>query len=275
MEPFTCTQAMIVEGGFLKKAWPCPITTLQDRSFMVLAKKDRGLARAIGLDTLSRAPCKEVTAHNYLQHLRNRKVDELICNKLADPMADPSIEKARLISKDRQKMFAAAMLPQIVDIDVAAFVTGDGKRIEATTIPVITTPSKVPSAAIECTPRVLEWLANACEINWQVADPDLFDEISTPTKRSAKSVAEEFQLPELNSPFKYLVSPGGKLGIFVPYKKEGGKWGRHQKKIDDLLTDSAESNAAIVENVCKAMQTFRDQHHYGKHGEDEEVDAEA
>ena len=70
MEQFKCTQAMIVEGGFLKKPWPCPVATYQDRSFVVLAKNDRDLARAIGLDTLSRAPCKDVTAYSYLQHLR-------------------------------------------------------------------------------------------------------------------------------------------------------------------------------------------------------------
>ncbi len=274
MEQFKRTQAMIVEGGFLKKPWPCPVVTYQDRSFMVLAKKDRDLARAIGLDTLSRAPCKDVTAYNYLQHLRNRKVDELITNKLADPMADPAIERVRLC-KDRPKMFVAAELPQIVDVTVPAFVTSDGKRIEATTIPVITTPSKVPSVAIECTPRTLEWLAHACEINWQSVDPSLFHEAQSPAKRSAKAVAEEMQLPELANPFKYMISPGGKLGIYVTCRKEDGRWARRQKKIEDLLSDNAEANATIVENVCKGLQTYRAQHHHGQSGEEEEVDEAA
>ena len=273
MEQFKCTQAMIVEGGFLKKPWPCPVATYQDRSFVVLAKNDRDLARAIGLDTLSRAPCKDVTAYSYLQHLRNRKVDELIADKLADPMADPAIERVRLC-KDRPKMFLAAELPQIVDLPVPAFLTGDGKRIDATTIPVITTPSKVPSVAIECVPRTLEWLVHACEVDWRSVDPSLFQEAQTPTKRVAKSVADDMQLPELTQPFKYMVSPGGKLGIFVTVRKEDGRWSRHLKKIEDLLSDNVEANTAIVENVCKGLQTYRDQHHHGQ-PEEEEVDEAA
>ena len=258
--PFTCVSSIIVEGGHLKKPWPCQVTHLSGHNFLILKKTDRELCRALGY--AARSPVSCINAFEYITLARNKRVDEIIQAKCTDPMADED-GHYKICSRERCKLFVRAEVPNVIQVELAAFITASGKRIAAHTTNTISTPSRVPSASVECTPSFLDWLVHACSMDWSAEAPDMFKE---PTNSNKRSLPED--LPELSLPLAYTTQ--GKIAVYVCYKNENGVHTRKKKTIEDLLGSNTVMNTAIIHNVATALMEFHRTNHHGTFGEDEE-----
>ena len=263
--PFTCVESIIVEGGHLKKPWACQVTKLSGHNFLVLKKSDKDLCRALGYG--AKAGMSGMNAFEYIALARNKRVDEIIQAKCTDPMADDDGD-SKICSKDRSKLFVRAEVPNVIQVELAAFITASGKRIAAHTSNTISTPSKVPSVSVECTPSFLDWLVHACSMDWTAEAPDMFKEPPQSNKRSLPQ-----DLPELRLPLAYTTQ--GKIAVYVCYKNENGVHTRKKKTIEDLLGPNTVMNTAIVHNVATTLMAFHTKNHHGTFGEDvEEGEAE-
>jgi hypothetical protein len=268
-EPWRCTTTVVLEGGFLKKPWPCPVQNVMGMQFMCLKKTDAQLIKGLGYSAASgyegRYKGKELTVFEYIRLARNKAVDDFILEKSADPMADEGMEASR-VNANRSKLFTDVSVEPIVPVKLAAFVTPSGTRIAEHTMNIISTPSRVPAPMVECCPATMQWLMEACTIDWQADQPELFAKLTR--KRPPPET-----LPTLASPLKY--STSGKLAIFVNVHKsddKGARWSRHQKIIEDLLGDDEEKNTQIVENVATSVLKYYTAHH--QHVEEEADNAD-
>mgnify|MGYP000308661606 CR=1 FL=1 len=70
----------VVTGGYLSEAAPWVIEPLhiEGIAFLILNKKDRKLARALGLDVQMRHPSQDEQLITWLVNLRDDRIDELI-----------------------------------------------------------------------------------------------------------------------------------------------------------------------------------------------------
>ena len=267
-EPWRCTTTVVLEGGYLKKAWPCPVQSVGGLQFMCLKKNDSHLLKGLGytvqyVHSEGVKKGKELTVFEYIRLTRNKAVDDIILEKSADPMADEGMEVSR-VNANRSKVFTEVSVEAIIPVKLAAFVTPSGTRIGEHTMNVISTPSRVPAPMVECCPATMQWLMEACTIDWQAEQPELFAKVSSRKRPPPEA------LPPLASPLKY--STSGKLAIFVNVHKadeKGSRWSRHQKIIEDLLGDDDEANKQLVENVATSVLKYYNTHHKHSEGEEE------
>ena len=148
----------------------------------------------------------------------------------------------------------------MVSLDLAGFTTASGKRVPSTACKVVTTPARHTCVTVEATGSMLDWLVQACSIDWQVEASELFQVCAPPVvpKRALPD-----HLPELNQPLSYILR--GQPAIAVAYKTESG-WKRKQRKIEDLLGDDIEANNQIVANVPSLLVEFYNvNHHHTAH----------
>ena len=161
-------------------------------------KTDNDLAKALGYQ--GRSPFSDVNVFEYIGYLRNKKVDELIKHKCADPLADT--DDFKVDGTQRTKLFNKSEIPNVVSLDLAGFTTASGKRVPSIACKVVTTPARHTCVTVEATASTLDWLVQACTIDWQVEASELFQVCAPPVvpKRALPD-----NLPELTQPLSYIL----------------------------------------------------------------------
>jgi hypothetical protein len=250
--PFRCGPSITVEGGYLKKAWPCQATVIGGAHFIALKKTDRDLGKALGY--LGRSPLAGINVFDYIANLRNKKVDQLIHEKCSDPLAD--IDGFKAEGKERIKLFSQAEIPNVVSVDLAASTAASGKRIPWIVCKVVATLYRHTTVTVEASPYMLDWLVQACPIDWSVEVPQAFEPRPEPIKRALPE-----NLPELEHPLSYLRK--GPLAVAVAYKDEQGVHRKRQRKIEHLVGQDPETNSQLISIVSNSLLDFYHQHHCG------------
>ena len=156
-------------------------------------------------------------------------------------MADASSSSAMgpVPSKGRALAFGRAGLPSTVELKLAAFVTGDGVRVEETTIRVVTTPRRKANVTMEATAQNFEWLVKAAHEDWAP---------SAPPPKKQRADEDDADLPALSWPCKYAWSAAGKIKIVCSYRDQS-TWKRMQRAVEPSMV-----GCSFAEGVRKCEQ---------------------
>lgn len=251
MAPFTVSTQVVIKGGGLSEAWAVDTRLVDGLNFFVVSKSDRKLAKALGFSMKDRAPFKDVNVFGYIEKERDNYVDKAIVQHMVeeDPMGDSSGGHARLASRGREKMFAAAKVPEVIVLHCPPFTSGDGVRVDAFELKIISTPRRGANACIACDPTTLDWLAKAATADWGVT--------SSPSKRGAAFA----DLPQLPNPevCKYR-RVNGKLSVYCNYRQEDGRWLTHQRAVATEMM-SEEDMSQVVSSAALTVMKFYEANH--------------
>ena len=206
-----------ITGGWLKSEWiVADATTIDGKPCIPLRNLDRRLAQALGMNISLASPLSECSILAHLADKRDEEVDQWIrtAKGADDPMAEVvHIENINANINDRSTDFAKYKVPQLVSIDMPAFVLPDGGRVDPQSIEVVTTPRRRAFVTMVATADNLNWLAKAAELRWDA---------TFVTKRRRCEIDFE-ALPTLGESLKYKRDDRGQLQIYGRYR-EGGYW---------------------------------------------------
>ena len=141
------TNAVVITGGCLgAQQWVCEPTVVNDMNFLLLDKKSRSLARAMGLNIKERNPWRSHDAIAFIIKKRDNAIDQQVAVKLHsdDPLADDKASSTALgnISQRRagelrQQALHGTGIPDMLLIDVPPLQTHNGGTIDAFTATVL------------------------------------------------------------------------------------------------------------------------------------------
>ena len=204
-----------ITGGWLKSEWiVADATTIDGKPCIPLRNLDRRLAQALGMNISLASPLSECSILAHLADKRDEEVDQWIrtAKGADDPMAEV-VNTEKINANDRMSGFDKFKVPQLVSIDMPAFVTPDGGRVDPQSIEVVTTPRRRAFVTMVATADNLNWLAKATQVPWDA---------TFVTKRRRCEIDFE-ALPTLSDALKYKCDDRGNLQIYGRYR-EGGKW---------------------------------------------------
>ena len=186
---------------------------------------------------------------------RDTMVDSIIFNAKIDkdPMADASrpAEAKPMPSRGRASAFTQADVPATILLQMAAFVTPDGERVDGHAVRVVTTPKRRVNVTMEATANNFEWLLHAAQVEWDTG--------ARIAKRSFPDDDDD-ELPELTAPCKYLKTEGGKLKILCSYRHQG-VWKKHQRAVSLNICAENSSLETMIRRCEAEVLEFYNSHH--------------
>lgn len=125
----TCKQEWVIRGGASVKPWVPKVTTLDDKEFMQLAKRDPCFCEFIGVRINKKNAWAGKNFLEYLLHLRNGLVEEQEAKAVEDedPYADPGSacgRRVRKIFQDEIPKYAELTIPAIGDLESHSMFVG-------------------------------------------------------------------------------------------------------------------------------------------------------
>jgi hypothetical protein len=251
-KPFVVRRSLVIEGGWLRSPWAVNSKSIGGVDFVTLAMTDRMLAKSLGMNMSDRAPFGEITIFNHIVLLRDAKIDDIIFTAQADtdPMANASSSGSAqppVPTRGRAMAFAAAHVPDTISLEIAPFVTPDGKRVEEHILRVATTPKRRLSVTMEAISENFSSLMMAAQADWH-----------TRAKRSIHEV-DQSTLPELSHPCKYSIQDG-KVKVVCSYRQQG-VWKRHQRSANVSIAGDNSSIVAIVRGLEAEVLAFFNLNH--------------
>ena len=254
--PFTIRKMLVLEGGYGKtKSMQLACETCDGIDLIKLCARNRNLAVAMGQKTTKDHYWKNCDIMQHMRDMRNEAVDRFIKQNIhsSDPFADCPVTEVEITAANRARLFADTKVPQIVDVVFPSFTTPEGKRVEATTIKMLSTPKKPIAPSMECTSENLSWFLYACKHSW--IHPG-HDTQAVSKKRQCEDLEEEFGIPK---PARMLHFEANKVILGVPYKNPSGEWMRRQEKIDRSMFDNDEDlKAAMIKVAHRLIGTSED-----------------
>ena len=259
--PFVVRHSLVIEGGWLSTPWVLNTKVIDGGEFYTMKIGDRSLAKALGMNLSERSPLAKCSIFPYMAEARDTKVDGLIFAAKVDndPMADASASGSSAKMPSKGRTAALASVPSTISIDMPAFVTADGQRVEGHTLRVVATPKRGAAVTMEVTAENFEWLAKAAQAEWEVD--------RKPAQKRTIDCFDDGSWPELQHPCKYWKTSAGKLKIMCYYFHEG-RWKRHTKALN-VSTDlsSLESIVRSCENDVLEFYNLNHQPHDEEHPE--------
>ena len=141
------TNAVVITGGCLgAQQWVCKPTVVNHMNFLLLDKKSRSLARAMGLNIKERNPWRSHDAIAFIIKKRDNAIDQQVAIKLHsdDPLADDKASSnalgnisQRRAGELRQQALHGTGIPDMLLIDVPPLQTHNGGTIDAFTATVL------------------------------------------------------------------------------------------------------------------------------------------
>ena len=258
--------AIAISGGALKdKTELLQVKQIEDSYFYNLKKTDRKLAKVLGFPmTDSRT---KYFGNNqfldYLAHLRDEKVDELIKTWAIedDPMGEHGHGNDE-ITGPRCKQFAEANVPEIIEIVHPGFTTNDGTRFPEHHMKVISTPSRNINITVEMTSQNLDFMAVAAHYCEHTArkgsegDGDDDDEDDTAINE-----------PNVHWAKVKSATGGHEWKLSCCFRLECGKWKTHYKKVHTIKGAAPGVNDQILASAAKEMQHYYNENHVGRPAE--------
>ena len=254
MMPFTSAQKTVVNGGLLgSQCWVPELEYIEGHGdgFLLLHKADRHLARALGMNMNKSAPMDDVTVFSWLAQKRDDQVDEFMARALKadDPMAQQ--DAVDIPGVGRAKLFQECKVPGVIAIAIDELINPMGKRIDATSLHVVSTPRRGVSPCVKASNEFLNWLACVVGIEFQINPvgrcPKASDYWSTMT------------LPSLPAPIKYR-KRGASLSICQTYKDINGKPKTHQEHVTNKRLKIDVVDALVSESIVRMAQFIEDLH---------------
>jgi hypothetical protein len=254
-QPFIIQRVLVLQGGCLKKSMQLACELVDNHDLIKLNKSDMQLARAVGQKAKGiRSPFDSCDIFWHMQKLRNDAVDRFIREKMhsADPMADEAMSSADISSTNRGHLFHEHSVPQILGVTFPAFTTPEGKRLDETTIKMLTTPKKIVSPSMEATAANMDWFMHACQFTWKnQVDPD--------KKRKLADIAD--LLVDLPWPVKVIEIDEEKVRLGLYYKC-GGTWKMRTKKLERAVyTGRHDDLCHAMMAVAETLLAFRVEWH--------------
>ncbi len=200
--------------------------------------------------------------------MRNEAVDRYIRQNIhsSDPFADCTVTEVEITAANRARLFADTKVPQVVDVAFPSFTTPAGKRVEPTTIKMLSTPKKPITPSMECAAENMSWFLYACKYSWTHQGHD-----TQTKKRQFEELEEEFEIPK---PARMLHFESNKVLLGVAYKTKPGKWLKRQEKIDRSMFDNKDDLKAAMHKVAHRLIEFRVKHSTEAEGDVEDEHAE-
>ena len=254
-KPFVVKRSLVIEGGWLRSPWAVDSKSIDGVDFVTLAMTDRMLAKSLGMNMSERAPFSATTIFNHIVLLRDAKVDEIIFAAQADtdPMANASSSgsaQPQVPTRGRAMAFATAHVPDTISLEIAPFVTPEGKQVEEHILWVATTPKRRLSVTMEATSENFSWLMMAAQADWDTG--------AKPEKRSIHEV-DQSALPELSHPCKYSFQDD-KVKVSCCYRQQG-VWKRHQRSANVSNAGEKSSIEVIVRGLEAEVLAFFNLNH--------------
>ena len=245
----------MIEGGGLKSPWVLDCMTLDGSDFVALSLGDRSLAKAMGMVMAERAPLAGCSIFPHMVRLRDNAVDAFIRSSSAanDPMADVVEDTSAVPTRGRPMLFANAQVPAVIEIAFDAFVTPEGKRIEAHSMRVVTTPKRGFRLTIEAAPANFKWLMHACQVDWA--------DTSAPKKRELPQCSLD-GLPELEAPLKYHRDRADNISIMCNFRSADGSWHRHFKRLDTTFMADTVVMQGVAKHCAETVIDFYNEYHH-------------
>jgi hypothetical protein len=267
-KPFTIQQFLELGGGYLNKPIKISCEMVDGAHFTTLKKTDRVLAKAMGKDVSQASPFADCSIFSFMMQARNDKVDQMIKQALweKDPLAESDPSAIDIQAQKRQKLFDECKIPQIIEVEFAAFVTPDGRRVEAKTVAMIATPMKRVSPCIQALPENFGWFLDACQHAWSEKQPQ---------KRKRSELEDD--LPHIEKPLRYNLDTPGRVIMYFFYRTENGVWKKSTRSIDlalykDQLTSTPRDDA--LTSLAKFMKDLYNTHHVPPPVPEEDEEAE-
>ena len=195
------------------------------------SQESRKLAHALGLATVAdRWPLHGTHVISHAARNRDAEVDRWMQQKILeqDPMAE-SIQGDSLDNQERLTRFNATNPPAYLPVQFDAFVTDDGRRIDAITINMVTTPKRDASVMMELTVDNLQWLTDA----FAASNNDDWAPEPQPKKSNVAAVGDMDAPPPLTSGIVQYCAQNGerKHLLFCWYRTNDGKRKRIQRSL--------------------------------------------
>ncbi len=278
--PFSIQPMLVLTGGMLgKKSLTLPVETIEGIPMLKLCKKDRQLAAAVGQSKKVQPSSSKHAQYKFfsncdvfqhMQTMRNDVVDQHIkTNKISsDPFAECDASAVTITQENRARLFAETHVPQLVSVTFPSFTTPEGKRVDETTIKMLSSPKKNVLPSMECSSVSMDWFHWACQYSWTQA----------PEASRKRKLCEEAQdMLDIPEHVKVADLDAKKVVLSVMYKTNG-KWKRRQLRVDRTMYETeAELKDAIHKTANKLLEARNeadpqgdgDNESSGQSGEDE------
>ena len=255
------TNAVVITGGCLgAQQWVCTPHVVADMNFVLLDKRSRWLAKAMGLDPKLRKPWRGHDAIAFILEKRDNAIDQQVAVKLHsdDPLADDKASSttlenitSRRAGELRQQLVHGTGIPDLLMLDVPPLQTHNGGTIDAFTATVVKPGRRGAKLYLRLDAEHLQWLKRLCSAVDLVDGPEEdedegcedFCDIDEPNVKWRKKNGG-FQLG-----CRYKLADGATKEYFVnPFPHKG------------KLTMSIEGHASNVREAAAHAQQFYNDH---------------
>lgn len=139
-----------------------PTTTIDDHDYVTVSRKNRDLAKVLGLDLNSSDPFAKTGLFVEMAKMRDEAVDKMILEyeKSNDPMNDGDAACSVPV-RGRPAKVMAAQVPQSLVLTYPAIIAENGQRIDACEVVVLTTPRRGSAVTLKLTEQLLDWMVKA------------------------------------------------------------------------------------------------------------------